>query len=1061
MAIYHLEMKIVKRSEGRSAVGSSAYRSATLQHDERTGETFDYRHKAGVVHTKIFAPDHAPGWVYDRSRLWNRVEASEKRRDAQLAREAEIGLPIELSLPQQIRLAEAFVQREFVDRGMIADIGIHIDNPHNPHAHVLLTLRDITPEGFGKKNREWNTTFELKSWRRGLEEVTNEHLAQAGLAIRIDHRSYADQKLDLIPGRKIGLAKTRQQELDLPGFLSDRIAEQTRIMGANGRQILAEPGIALQALTHGQATFTHHDIGRFLNTRTDSAEQFQEAYLKVTTSPELVGLGKDEEGRERYTTREMFALEKGLLTDAETLARRRGHGVNERGLAAMLADPTRTLSVQQRQALEHVTAPGDLKALVGVAGSGKSTSLSAMREVWERDGYTVKGAALSGIAAENLEKSSAIKARTLASYELAWSKGRDPLSPKDILVIDEAGMLGTRQLSRVLEVAERAHSKVVLIGDPEQLQAIEAGAPFRGIAAAHGVANLSEVHRQKTAWHREATAWLATSRTPEALLAYYQNGSIIPVQSRESARTALLARYTFDAKRHPNETRLILAYTREDVKALNATVRALREQNKELGIGQTLSTSQGKQAFAVNDRIRFMRNERSLGVKNGSLGTVEKLDGRVLTVKLDGAQQTLAVDTKFYGHLEHGYAATVHKAQGSTVDRSYVLASPYFDRHTAYVALSRHRESVTLFYAKDDFGGRSGKLEDKEIQQRLFERLSRENRKDLVHDYLEAPAVNAGEAARQPIATRDQERPPAARGQRLEAGSSVEEPRASVAASRDKPKPKTLEEMQRQGRENWLAMRAGQSHDTPKVTLSAQEQERVKRLTSDELREEISRRRPESVERLVEGDAQVKALAQRELALREQTQESQRREREAQSQAVTWREAHAVKAGLHDRGLLSARFLVDREMAAQAARAEGRRAMAGFIAAERDLAELRQQRTAWFTHATEPERSTVAAMQRVLTEKLSRERVIEEFQALAQRRAQRHPETLDRSAEWAATPKNLRAAVDRYNQSPKAVQEKIVETLHERPEAMRAIEQGLKQRHEHVQQLDRGMGLGQ
>ncbi len=156
----------------------------------------------------------------------------------------------------------------------------------------------------------------------------------------------------------------------------------------------------------------------------------------------------------------------------------------------------------------------------------------------------------------------------------------------------------------------------------------------------------------------------------------------------------------------------------------------------------------------MHDRIRFGRNEKTLGVKNGSLGTVERIEDGVLQVKLDGPSDTrVAVDTKFYKHLDHGYAATVHKAQGSTVDRTYVLATQHFDRHAAYVALSRHRETATVFYAKDDFGGRGGAIDPQEAQLRFTEKLSRARTKDLAHDYLEAapassPELGAGKPER-------------------------------------------------------------------------------------------------------------------------------------------------------------------------------------------------------------------------------------------------------------------------------------------------------------------------
>jgi len=736
MAIYHFHAKMVKRAQGQSVVAGAAYRSGSLLHEESTGLIHDYRNKPGVEFSEILAPDGAPEWVHDRTMLWNAVDKVEARKDAQLAREIEIGLPIELAEREQERLLKDFARREFVSKGMVADLAIHRDNPQNPHAHVLLTTRHLTESGFGYKAREWNAKSELLAWRRDWAEVTNEHLIEAGLAVRIDHRSYKAQQLDLIPGRKIGLSQPRQQTSDLPAYLAERVEEQRRIAGANGQQILVEPGIALKALSHTFATFSHHDVARFLHTRTDSAEQFEAAYLKVTTSPDLVPLGADDLGRPRFTTREMFDLERSLFDKAQKLARRQYHAVDPNRRAAVLNK--RPLSPEQSKAVEEVTGQGDLKSLAGVAGSGKSTALAAMRELWEAEGYTVKGAALAGVAAENLERSAGITSRTLASYELAWERGRDPLTRRDILVIDEAGMVGTRQLERALRAAERARAKVILVGDAEQLQAIEAGAAFRGIASTHGLSQLTEVHRQRLDWQRAATQDLASANTAAALNAYRKRGLVVAVESRDQARSALIARWAHDHRQRPDASQLVLAYTRADVKLLNSTIRTLRQQTGQLGPDHDIVTERGKRPFAVSDRIRFLRNEKDLGVKNGSLGVVRGLKSGILSIKLDvPGGKTITVDTKFYKYLDYGYAATVHKAQGTTVDKAYVLATSHFDRHTAYVALSRHRDAATLFYATDDFGGRAGASTEESIHQRFSETLGRARAKELAHDYLE------------------------------------------------------------------------------------------------------------------------------------------------------------------------------------------------------------------------------------------------------------------------------------------------------------------------------------
>lgn len=738
MAIYHLTAKIVSRARGHSAVAAAAYRAGESLEEASTGITFDYTRKRGIEHREILAPEAAPAWVHDRLQLWNAVEASEKRRDAQLAREIEIGLPIELDPAQQLALLRDFAQRQFVSRGMVADLAIHRDNPENPHAHILLTTRTLTPGGFGAKERSWNERAKLLQWRAAWAETANLHLAQAGLAIRIDHRTLKAQGLEFEPGRKIGVGLERQHSPDLPLRIRERVAEQQRIAEENGERILADPTIALRAITHGQATFTEHDLAKYLHTRTHTAEQFTAAYLKVTTQPELVPLGRDDRGRMRYTSREMLAVEKGLLQTAERLTQRREHEVAKPHSTAALAQER--LSDEQRTAFGELVGAGDLKALIGVAGTGKSRLLGAARLAWEAAGCTVKGATLSGIAAENLTVSSGIPSRTLASLEYAWQSGRDPLTPRDILVIDEAGMIGTRQLAHLLEAAAAARAKVVLIGDPEQLQAIEAGAPFRGLLAESGHTELTEVHRQRAPWQREATRELATGGTRAALASYERAGAVISLATHPAAREALLARWAHDGAAAPADSRLILAYTRHDVRELNNLARTLRREHGELGPEETIETERGPRAFAVHDRLYFLRNERSLGVKNGTLGTIEAVEEGVLQVRLDGSGDRVVVDTHFYRDLDHGYAATVYKAQGTTVDRTYVLATPHYDRHTTYVALSRHRESATVFYAAEDFvpPWRTGEsLTPAQTRARWLDVLSRPRPKELAHDYLD------------------------------------------------------------------------------------------------------------------------------------------------------------------------------------------------------------------------------------------------------------------------------------------------------------------------------------
>ncbi|MBV9509915.1 MAG: Ti-type conjugative transfer relaxase TraA [Caulobacteraceae bacterium] len=728
MAIYHFSAKVISRANGSSAVAAGAYRSASRLYDERLGRDHDFSNKTGVVHSEILAPEESPERWQGRETLWNEVEALEKRKDAQLAREVEFAIPREMDQGEGVALARDFVRQEFVDRGMVADLNVHWDmGPDGlakPHAHVMLSMREVTPEGFGKKARDWNSREMLEGWRERWASHVNERLNELGIEARVDHRTLEAQGIELEPQHKIGPAGMRREGR---GEDAERALEHREIARRNGERIIAKPAVALDAITRQQSTFTDHDLARFVHRHTDDAEQFGQAMSAVRTSPELVALGQDGRGRDRYTTREMLETEARLERTADDLADRRGHSVSigalDRALAAA-ADRGLMLGEEQTDALRHVGGGQDLSMVVGYAGSGKSAMLGVAREAWEAEGYQVRGAALSGIAAESLEAGSSIPSRTIASLEHSWGQGRDLLTSSDVLVIDEAGMIGSRQMDRVLLAAEQAGAKVVLVGDAEQLQAIEAGASFRALTERHGAAEITEIRRQRQDWQRDATRELATGRTGAALERYEAAGMVQAHDTREVARKALVDGWDAVRRDVPGASQIMLAHTRADVAELNQLARARKRDAGEIGEDLVLATERGERTFAAGDRIMFLRNERSLGVKNGTLGTVERIDGPSLTVRLDDARQ-VSFDLKDYAHFDHGYASTIHKSQGVTVDRAHILATEGLDRHGAYVAMSRHRDGLAVHYGADDF----------KDQAQLVRTLGRERAKDTTLDY--------------------------------------------------------------------------------------------------------------------------------------------------------------------------------------------------------------------------------------------------------------------------------------------------------------------------------------
>ncbi len=230
MAIYHLSAKVIGRSSGRSSVAAAAYRSGERLVDERTGLVHDYTKRRDYIETWIQAPEHAPAWAREREELWNRVELSERRKDSQLCREVEVALPKELSREEQDGLVREFVREELVGRGMVADVSVHRGDQNNPHAHVLLTTREVGPEGFGKKAREWNARELLGVWREGWARSVNRELERAGYPARIDHRSFASRGIDREPTRHEG---PTVREMEARGISTDRGALNRAVVRRN------------------------------------------------------------------------------------------------------------------------------------------------------------------------------------------------------------------------------------------------------------------------------------------------------------------------------------------------------------------------------------------------------------------------------------------------------------------------------------------------------------------------------------------------------------------------------------------------------------------------------------------------------------------------------------------------------------------------------------------------------------------------------------------------------------------------------------------------------------
>ena len=539
-----------------------------------------------------------------------------------------------------------------------------------------------------------------------------------------------------------------------------------------------DPGEILAAMTARQSTFTQYDlqyeIGRRLDERKEerSDERVKCVEKAVQDHEDFISLGADRTERPRFTSRQMLETELAMRDASDNLVARWGHGVGEKVKYA--APSLERLGKDQLQAYEHVMRAEGLVNIIGYAGSGKSTLLKSANEGWTAQGYRVRGTAVAGIAAEGLQKGSGIQSRTLASTlfmldhvaehqaklaamdeQLAGITGRGEkarkyrcdmqtkrdklaarvdgmkLGPRDIIVVDEAGMVGSRDMKRLLDHADKAKAKVVLVGDAEQLQAIDAGGAFRALTDRHGAVKISEIRRQEQDWQKQATKDFGDGFTSEALDAYKQRGHIREFNEHADARRQVIQDWTASRKANADESHLMLAFTNADVDSLNQEARDIYRSEGRLGTDAHIETAKGRKSFARADRFYFLESNTGLGVKNGSLGTVEKIERHLtnkhhrMTVRLDDGRQ-VQFSTSDYSKFDHGYAATMHRSQGATAVRAHVLASPYMDRHAAYVAMTRQVKQADMYYGRDQFRDYGD----------LVRLLGRDRRKDTTLDYL-------------------------------------------------------------------------------------------------------------------------------------------------------------------------------------------------------------------------------------------------------------------------------------------------------------------------------------
>jgi len=489
-------------------------------------------------------------------------------------------------------------------------------------------------------------------------------------------------------------------------------AEVNKLLGQKiNRNIEGEKAqafeLSLNKVTARESHFTKRDLVRSM------AEEAQgrgfgakdifsttDKYLK--DSPEIVRLGVFD-GQERFSTKEIVELEKKTLLIVKS-RKDENLTVRESSVNASIAK-RKNLSEEQTNAIRHITQKsGGVQIVSGMAGTGKSYMLEAARDAYENDGFTVIGAAPSGIAAKGLENSTGIKSTTIHKRLADLGRGDLALNERTVLIIDEAGMVGTRQMAKLVNEANSSKTKLILVGDEKQLQSVDAGGAFSAFSKELGRSELKTIRRQNDAWAREAVSDFAHGESKKALAEYAKRGLVTVSATPTEARDALISDWKKDGAANPDKN-LILVGTNLDAKILNERAQALRysgEHTAQIGL------EANGYSFHAGDRILFTKNSSKYGVQNGSLGNVTEINAktRSISAKLDDGR-SVKIDLSKYEDIKLGYAVTTHKSQGSTFEKTYVLAGgPMQDRELSYVQASRAK-GETRFYMDEQQAGKN------------------------------------------------------------------------------------------------------------------------------------------------------------------------------------------------------------------------------------------------------------------------------------------------------------------------------------------------------------------
>lgn len=499
-----------------------------------------------------------------------------------------------------------------------------------------------------------------------------------------------------------------------------------KIFNEQEDKVWRNPNKFLDYLNKNEAVFTQNGIKKEFEKRKFNKNNIKVIFGRVFDK--VIHVGENIKGEKIYTGEKYEQLETEVIERLEKLVNQTVSIQCPKEILEEVLEEYYWFSSEQKDAVKILTGNQNLSALIGRAGSGKTTTMKAVAKIYELSGANVIGMSMAALASENLEKEADIECATIARWTrggLAEYQGKRI----DVIIVDEASMVGIFDWANILKLADEHQAKIILVGDDNQLKPISSGDCFRAalkILGSDNVGKLSKILRQEDKWQNKASIEFSKLNTIKAMSTYDQHERIHELTSIEQISEKFL-------EIEEEGSTVVICLDNGLRNKINKQIHDIKRKHGILG--REIAKIGGKK-FSLNEKIIFTENNWDAEVKNGEVATVIEFENGVLTVKSGDKLKNITIEKTdpenpeikevIYDKIDYAYAITVTKSQGKTYKNTIVVAHPMMDCKNIYVAMTRHKKNVDLYYKTSDF---------KNIKN-LINRLSRYGQKDLVQDYF-------------------------------------------------------------------------------------------------------------------------------------------------------------------------------------------------------------------------------------------------------------------------------------------------------------------------------------